>query len=338
LKAAVYIGKNELKISTIPEPELKESGAIIKVKGCGLCGSDIVKLREGVISSGSVLGHEVVGYIDKISGNKDFKLGDRVVLGHHVPCFECAYCRGESYSMCLEFKNSNIFPGGFSEYIYVSEKHLDNTVLKIPENMPDEHASFTEPVACCLRAVRRAVVKPGDIVLVIGLGSIGLIMGQMLKYFGATVIGCDLLEQRIEMADELGFDTVYKYTGDSEISGLIKSNFQHEGVDKAFLASGSDKSLPLSLNAVRDGGIILVFASVSSNETGFANNDIYYRELTILGSYSPSPEDLKNSINLIENNIIKVDKLFTIYDIKDINQAIKDTISNKIIKGFIKIS
>ncbi len=338
MKAAVYTGKQDLEIKTITEPKLIDGGAIIRVSGCGLCGSDIVKLKQGSAAQNDVPGHEVVGCIYETGENKDFMPGDRVVLGHHVPCYECIFCKNKNYSMCRQFKATNIIPGGFCEYIYVSDKHLANTVLKVPENMPDEHASFTEPAACCLRAVQRASIKPGDVVFIAGLGSIGLIMGQVLKYFKAEVIGCDLLDGRIQLAKDLGFDAAYKYTNDQEIAGLIKTNFQQEGPDKVFLTSGNVKTLSTAISSVRDGGSVLVFASIPSNEAGFANNDIYYRELTILGSYSPSPEDLKNSLKFIEKNVIKVDNLFTIYDISDINQAISDTNSNRIIKAFIKLS
>ncbi len=337
MKAAVYTGKNKLEIKTIADPELKKNGAVIKITGCGLCGSDIVKLKQGNLLEGNVLGHEITGYIYKIAENNRFKVGDRVVAGHHVPCFNCVFCKNENYSMCRQFKETNIFPGGFSEYIYVSEKHLSNTVFKIPQNLSDVDASFTEPVACCLRAVKRADVKPDDVVLVVGLGSIGIIMGQLLKHFKAKAIGCDLLENRIKIAQELGFNAVYKYTNDQELSDFIKSDFQKEGADKIFLASGNAKSLSLAFSAIRDGGKIIVFASIPTDEAGFSNNEIYYRELNILGSYSPSPEDLKKSLDLLEKNIIKVDKLVSFYDLKDINSAIEDTVLNKIIKAFIKI-
>lgn len=338
MKAAVYNGKDKFELKTIAEPELKESGAIIKVIGCGLCGSDIVKFKQGLVKKDSVLGHEVVGIIHKIREECSYKIGDRVALGHHVPCFDCVFCRNENYSMCREFKASNIIPGGFCEYLYVSEKHLENTVFKIPEDMSNIHAFFTEPLACCLRAVKRTSVKPDDVVFVIGLGSIGLLMGQLLKYFGAKVIGCDLLEERIELARNLGFDEVYKYTNDEEISGFIKKNFQKEGADKVFLTSGHTGSIPFAISAVRDGGTLLIFASVPAKEAGFANNDVYYRELTVLGSYSPSPEDLKISLNLLKDNSIKVNDLYTVYRLDDINKAIDDTCGNKIIKAFIKIS
>ena len=338
MKALLYKENNLLELKNIEKPKLENSGAIIKISGCGLCGSDIVKIKQELIKEGTVLGHEVVGIIEEINTDTDFQIGDRVVLGHHVPCYECVYCKNQNYSMCSEFKSSNIIPGGFCEYIYASEKHLGDTVQKVPENLSDVQASFTEPSACCLRAIRRASIKKGDIVMIIGLGSIGLLMGQILKYFGATVIGCDLMEKRIKLSEELGFDKVYRYSSDEEISELCKADFQKEGIDKVFLATGSEKSIPLALKCIRDGGVICVFASVSFNEAGFPNNEIYYRDLTVFGSYSPASSDLKDSLNFLKENIIKVDKLVTEYGFDQINQAIEDTLSNKIIKAYIKIS
>ena len=326
MKAFLYKDKNLLEAKNIEKPELKKDGAIIKVSGCGLCGSDIVKLKEELVKKGTVLGHEVVGIIEEIKTNTNFKTGDRVVLGHHVPCYNCVYCKNQNYSMCLEFKASNIIPGGFCEYIDVSERHLEDTVQKVPVNLSDIQASFTEPSACCLRAIRRADIKKGDIAMVIGLGSIGLLMGQILKSFGATVIGCDLIEERIKLAEELGFDKVYKVP-DGEINA-----------DTVFLASGSEKTIPLALKCVRNGGVICVFASVSSHEAGFSNNEIYYRDLTVFGSYSPASSDLKDALELLKDNIVKVDRLVSEYSFEEINQAIADTLSNRIIKAYIKIN
>jgi len=367
MKAFLYKAKNHLEAKNIEKTALEKDGAIIKVSGCGLCGSDIVKLKEGLVKEGTVLGHEVVGIIEEIKTKTGFKIGDRVVLGHHVPCYNCVYCKNQNYSMCPEFKASNIIPGGFCEYIYVSERHLEDTVQKVPENLSDIQASFTEPSACCLRAIRRANIKKGDIAMVIGLGSIGLLMGQILKSFGASIIGCDLIEERIKLAEKLGFDKVYNANNlnseqknchselDSEsvqqtksifnakqtlkqVQGDIMTRYDKINADAVFLASGSEKTIPLALKCVRNGGVICVFSSVHSSESGFSNNEIYYRDLTVFGSYSPASSDLKDALELLKHNIIKVDGLTTDYSFEEINQAVADTLSNRIIKAYIKIN
>lgn len=318
MKALVSENK-QLKIIDLPKPELKSKGAILKVLGCGLCGSDIVKFLHS--ESKIVLGHEIVGKIEEINSDTDFQIGDKIITSHHIPCFECEYCKKEHYSMCEHFKKTNLDPCGFSEYVYITEEHLQNVAHKIPENLTEVEASFYEPLGCCVRAVKKAC--KGD-VLVIGLGTIGLLMGQALKAFGANSFGCDILPDRIKLATDLG------------IPSVNSSDIGEKQYDAIFMTSGADATIPLALKSVKDGGTIVVFASTPKN-FGYANNEIYYRELTVLGSYSPSPADLKDSLNLLAENKVKVKGLSTVYEFENVIQAFEDTISNKIMKAYIKM-
>ena len=186
-----------------------KKGAIVKVSGCGLCGSDIVKFKHNLVANGTVLGHEIVGIIVDINTETSFKKGDKIVTSHHIPCGECNFCRHGNVSMCEHFKKTNIIPGGFSEYIFVSEEHLKNVAYIVPENLTDEEISFYEPLGCCIRAIKRCNLAPGDSALIVGLGSIGLLMGEGLKAMGYKVYGCDLLEERIELAKNLGINSFY---------------------------------------------------------------------------------------------------------------------------------
>lgn len=334
MKAAV-LNDNNFIIKDIEKPILEEKGAIIKIYGCGLCGSDIVKIRMGVAKNGAVLGHEVVGEIIEIDSNTNFEIGDRVALGHHIPCFSCEYCWDESYSMCEHFKKTNIFPGGFAEYIFVSEEHLKNTTFKIDDDLTDIEASFLEPLSCCIRAIKRANLKDNSKSLVIGLGSIGIIMGAGIKAFRHKVYGCDILKERVELSKNYGFDDSFTIENENNFIEQIKK-IAPLGFDRIFLTAGSDKALNIAQKAIRLGGTIIVFSSIKTQD-GFTNNDIYFKEYTIMGSYSPSPMDLEDSMKLIENKLVKVDGLSTEYNIEDLNKAIEDTLSNKIMKAYIKL-
>ena len=337
MKVAILKETNRFEVIDYPKPILESKGALVKVLGCGLCGSDIVKMKKAVKEE-IVLGHEIVGIIQEINTETDFKVGDKIVLGHHVPCFNCEYCRGESYSMCRTFKKTNIKPGGFCEFLKVSEAHLKNTVCKMPPEMSDVVASFTEPLSCCVRAVKRSEIKEGDTVLVVGLGSIGLLMGQAAKVYGAKVIGCDLLKERLSFAKKFGFDETILYQSNETTSELLKKKMDTpSGVDKVILTAGNDNSVDFALKSVRDGGTITIFASIKSNDKGFFNNEIYYRELTVKGSYSPSPADIKESFSLLKSGKIKIDNMTSIYDLEEINQAVADFTSNKILKAYIKV-
>ncbi len=330
----------KITIQDRPQPKLSDfenKGAIVKVLGCGLCGSDIVKfLHDG---TEKVLGHEVVGEIIDIKPTfmSKFKKGDKVVLGHHVPCMKCEYCLNKNYSMCRQFKETNIRPGGFAEYIYVSPLHLKNTVFKVPKNLDDMEISFMEPLACCIRAVERAEVKQGSTSLIIGLGSIGLLMGQAVKAFKGDVIGCDLIEERVALANNLSFDASIKFEDNDTTSAQIKEMTCGYGADIVFMTSGSDKAIDFALKSVRDGGTILVFSSVPNDTAGYTNNDIYYRELKIMGSYSPSPMDLKLAHKLLSKKKVVVKYLSTAYQLENLGDAIEDTMANKTLKAYIKI-
>ena len=309
-------------------------GAIVKVLGCGLCGSDIVKFREKIVHDGAVLGHEIVAVIDEIDSETKFKKGDRIVTSHHIPCGECVYCKHGNVSMCEHFKSTNIRPGGFSEKVYVSEEHLKNVAHVVPDDMTDEEISFYEPLGCCIRAIKRCNLTEGDKVLVVGLGSIGLLMGEGIKAMGYKVYGCDLLEDRISLAGKMGIES-YNSMDLEEFNRIIQE--KSGGIDAVFMTSGADKALDVALKVVRKGGKILVFSSTPRN-TGYPNNEIYYKELTVMGSYSPSPKDLKDSFDLLISHKVNVKNLTTVYSLEKVQQAFEDTVANKIFKAYIKIS
>lgn len=325
MKIAV-IEKEHIVVKNVDKITLDDrKGAIVKVLGCGLCGSDIVKFREHISKDGTVLGHEIVAEIVEINSDTKFKTGEKIVTSHHIPCGTCDYCRHGNVSMCKHFKSTNILPGGFSEYVYLSEEHLQNVAHPMPENLSEIEASFYEPLGCCVRAVKRAKLMDGSKVLVVGLGSIGILMSQALKAYGMNVMGCDLIQDRIEILQNLGIDAV-------DSRDLV----QAEVFDAVFMTSGADKAIDVALKTIKSGGTILVFSSTPHN-TGYPNNEIYYRELTVLGSYSPAPVDLKDSLELLRTGKVNVKDLSTVYSLDDIQKAFDDTIANRIMKAYIKI-
>lgn len=324
----------KIQIINCDKPALEgKKGAIIKVSGCGLCGSDIVKINHATIENEDkiILGHEAIGTIEDINvevkgkgENIPFKKGDVVALGHHYPCFKCKYCSHGNYSMCKTFKNSNIYPSGFSEYIFVNENHLKYTVYKKNESLSNEEFSFLEPLSCCIRAIKRAGLELNKDnssynCLVVGLGSIGILMAQGLKAFQTNVFGLDINEKRQEFVKKYGvfFNEKIKY-------------------DIIFMTSGSFRALETALNLIDFGGKIIVFSSIEG-DLGYKNNDIYYKELEILGSYSPSPDDLYLSSIFLKEGRVNVKGLSTDYTLDNLARAVDDTKSGKILKAYIVI-
>lgn len=324
MKVAEF-SQGSIQISHYPDITLdNREGAVVKVLGCGLCGSDIVKYDHKSVPNGTVLGHEIVAQILEINSKTEFKTGDIIVSAHHIPCGKCVYCQNGNVSMCRHFKETNFIPGGFSEKVFLSEEHLQNVAYKKPENLTVIEASFYEPLSCCVRAVRRANLKEGSNVLVLGLGSIGILMAQALKAVKMTVLGCDLREERVNLLREFDINATTNLSQDYR-------------PDAVFLTAGADKTVDLAVKVVRDGGKIIVFSSTPNNFP-IPNNEIYYRELTVMGSYSPDLCDLKESLHLLETKEVKVDNISTVYKLEDFEQAIQDTKSAKIKKAFIEIA
>lgn len=327
MKCAKLIN-GKVEIIDVFKPVLTSRGAIIKVLGCGLCGSDIVKIAHSTSENEDkvVLGHEVVGVIEEINCKvRDLKVGDVVAVAHHYPCFECQYCKNKSYSMCKTFKESNISPAGFSEYIKVDEKHLKYTVYRMNQFLKDDEKAFMEPLSCCLRAIRRAgfeYSKDNSIhsALVIGLGSIGLLMLKGLRAFKVHAFGLDISQERSILAAQHGF--------------CFEENKKY---DVVFLTAGSDGAVKTALKHVADGGKIIVFSSVKDDLTAFSNNEIYYRELSIISSYSPAVEDIKLASELINNKIVEVKGLSSKYSLDNLASAIDDSIKGKVFKAYIEI-
>lgn len=330
------VNGNKIVVKEVDDLKLNgRKGAVVRVLGCGLCGSDIVKFKHKIAQDGAVLGHEIVAIIDEVDSVTDFKVGDKIVSSHHIPCFDCTYCKHGNYSMCRHFKETNIIPGGFSEKVYLSEEHLKNVAYKVPNNMTDEEISFYEPLGCCIRAIKRANLQKDDKVLVVGLGSIGLLMSEGIKAMGYKVFACDLLEDRINRANSMGIESFNSRNLD-EFSKIILERTGGFGVDAVFMTSGADKAIEVALKSIKMGGKILVFSSTPNNN-GYANNEIYYKELTVMGSYSPSPKDLQDSFELLKLGKVNVKNITTIYPLEKIQQAFEDTVSNKIFKAYIKI-
>ncbi|MBI3589898.1 MAG: alcohol dehydrogenase catalytic domain-containing protein [Candidatus Melainabacteria bacterium] len=329
-----YDKEQKLKITELPKPELKEDEVLLKVDVCGVCGSDLVKIKNDLVQEGTVLGHEVVGTIVETGSQvRKWSSSQKVLVAHHVPCLNCYFCKSGNFSMCSQFKSTNLYPGGFAEYIKLSRAHLEHTTFLIPKGTVSDHEiALTEPLACCLRAVTRAQITTSNSVLICGLGSIGIMLGKLCIEKGAHTFGIDLLEERINLTkDMLAIHDGY-LADSNELKSWISSKTEGRGVDIIFLASGSDKSINQATSLVRSGGKIVVFSSIAKEE-GFYNNEIYYRELSIIGSYSPSPIALKEAYQLIITGKIKLKKLITdIVPLKELPKQIEKCFKNKSIK------
>ena len=305
MKAAVLREAGRLAPETWPRPVVAAGELLLRLRGCGLCGSDIAKVGAAGTKVPLVLGHEVVGDVVEGAGG-GFATGDRVVAAHHVPCGACHYCRRGSESMCAAFKTSNLDPGGFAEYVRVPAENVRHATFKIPAHVSDEAASFVEPLACCLRAVRRARVEPGDVTVVVGLGSIGCLFVQLARRAGAHVAGVDLLAARAELARRLGAEAAGTA---GEMAASVRQLSDGRGADHVIITGGGVQVLPWATSVVRDGGSLHYFAGGAGEALPMPLEALYKRELTITTTYSSSPADLAAAFALIVKGEVSLEPL-----------------------------
>jgi L-iditol 2-dehydrogenase len=318
MRAVVLRDAGRLAVEDWPEPTAGSGDLVVRLRGCGLCGSDIAKIVPSPPRVPIVLGHELVGDVVAVGpGAEGFAPGDRVVAAHHVPCGRCHYCCRGSHSMCREFKRSNLDPGGFAEYVRVPEPNVRHATFRVPEDISDEVASFVEPVACCVRAMRRAPVATDDTVVIVGLGSIGCLFVQLAKRAGAHVIGIDPLGERAALAKRLGADDAgpgadgVDGAGARRITEVIAARSDGRGADQVIVTGGGADVLPSAAACVRDGGTIHYFAGGGGDRLPLPLAELYHRELTIVSTYSSSPADLAEAFRLVTREEIVVAPLIT---------------------------
>jgi L-iditol 2-dehydrogenase len=308
MKAAVFHGAGRVDAGEWPRPTIGPGELLVKVRGCGLCGSDIAKIVDPATRAPAVFGHEVVGDVADVGvGVASFAAGQRVVVAHHVPCGECHYCRRGSESMCREFKRSHLDPGGFAEYVRVPAANVRAATFRVPEHLSDEEATFVEPLACCLRAVERARVQPGDTAMVVGLGSIGCLFAQLLRRAGASVVGIDQDTARLALAR--GFDV--EVAGPVDGPALARRVSGGRGADHVIVTGGGAAVLPAAVEALRDGGTVHYFAGGEGAALPIALATLYHRELTITATYSSSPATLARAFWLIAAGKVDVGGLIS---------------------------
>lgn len=312
MKAAMYHGPDDIRIEEMPTPKFSPDEILVEMKACGICGSDLMhwylKNRAPL-----VIGHEPAGIIAK-TGRKveQFKVGDRVFVHHHVACLKCHYCSRGDFTLCEQFRQTNIHPGGFAEYFRVPAPNLQLDTLKIPDDVSFEEATLIEPVACCLRAQTRFNIRPEDTVVIIGAGPSGIIHTILSESRGAAkTIVSDIIDYRLEMAKRFGADLTINPQNENLIE-KVKEATNGRGADLVIVTAPYAEALSEGLNMCRKGGTICVFApSLPSEYVSISPHKLFFSEIKIIPSYSTSHVETRTALKLIQTGKIKAKELIT---------------------------
>jgi L-iditol 2-dehydrogenase len=293
MRAAVYRGVNDVRIETVPVPEIGPGEVLIQVASCGICGTDLKKIHTGSHSAPRIFGHETAGAIAAIGeGVTNFAVGDRVMVFHHIPCRNCYYCRKRTFAQCATYKRVGVTAGfeaaggGFAGYVRVMDWIVqDGGVVRIPDGVPFEQAAFVEPVNTCLKGIKMLNLQPDETVLVIGQGPIGILLAALALKTGATVLTSDLYPERHAIAATFGLTHPINAATEN-VAARAKAATEGRGADAVLLAVGHDSLIRTAMEAVRPGGTVLLFAQTQHGEAIFDPGAVCMDEKALLGSYS----------------------------------------------------
>jgi L-iditol 2-dehydrogenase len=310
MQAAVYRAVDEVMTETVAVPEIGPGEVLVRIDTCGICGTDLKKIHTGSHSAPRVFGHEMAGTIAAVGeGVCGFAVGDRVMAFHHIPCGRCFYCRKKTFAQCETYKKVGTTAGvglaaggGFAEYIRVMDWIVGDGIttaglVKVPDDIPLEQAAFIEPVNTCFKAVKLLVLQPDDTVLVIGQGSIGIILAALANQTGAIVLTSDMYPERHAIAAQFGLTHPIDARGD--VVAACKDVTEGRGADVALVAVGADALIATAMDAVRPGGRVMLFASTQHGTAPFDPAAVCMDEKTLMGSYSASVAIQQEGIDLV---------------------------------------
>jgi L-iditol 2-dehydrogenase len=312
MRAAVLYDVDDIRIEQRDVPQLHEGELLVQTRASGICTGDIMGWyvrRKAPL----VLGHEPSGVIAGVGpgdpplddNGKPFAPGDRVAVHHHAPCFECSFCKRGDFVQCSSWRASKIDPGGLAEFFRVPRENVRDT-LRLPANVSFMDGSLVEPLACVMKSLRRGNVRRGDTVIVIGLGVMGLMHVAAAIDRGANVVGSDFNEQRREVARILGAAVAHP----EQAAATLKNLTEGRGADVVICGPGTPQALREALSLAAPGATVVMFTPLEPGTPfAFDPNDLYFRDLKLVASYSCGPNDTREALAAIARGVVNAQKL-----------------------------
>jgi L-iditol 2-dehydrogenase len=306
MRAGVYRGLGRVVAEDVAVPRIGDGEVLIRVAACGICGTDVKKVSNGLVPPPQILGHEIAGTIADVgAGVRKWAVGERVISFHHIPCGACFYCERQLFSQCSQYKKVGVTAGfepnggGFAQYVRVMPWIVERGMVHIPDDVAPEEAIFVEPVNTCLKAIHKARIVRDEVVCVIGQGPIGLLLTFLARNAGATVVTTDPLPFRRHMSLRFGAtDSLDPAANDPAVE--IRQYRGNIGADAVLLAVPDPKLVSVALNIARPGGRVLLFAQNDPlMQIQFSAASVGIEEKEILGSYSASVDYQEASAKLV---------------------------------------
>ncbi len=318
MQAAVYTGDSKITVESIPTPAIGPGELLVRVESCGICHTDLKKIEHNLLAPPRIFGHETAGVVAAAGdGVRNYKVGDRVIVFHHIPCLECFYCRHKLYAQCLVYKKVGVTAGyepaggGFSQYVRIMDWIVRRGVEKIPDGVSFDRACFVEPVNTCLKGMVQLDPKPEDVVVVLGQGPIGLLFTMLVKRYGSTLLATDTMPFRRELSLRLGAAAAFDPREPAVLERIMEMT-GGRGADSVIIAASAPGIVEQAVRYSRPGSRILLFAQTSHHErVEVSGADICVGERLIFGSYSASVDLQQESADLVFSGLLPVEELIS---------------------------
>ena len=306
MRAGVYREKGIVRVEEVPVPEVGDGEVLIKVAACGICGTDIKKIYHAYVAPPQILGHELAGTVVAAGrGVPQWKLGDRVMSFHHIPCGKCFYCEHRLFSQCKQYKTTGLTAGftpnggGFAEYVKAMPWVAERGIVALPDNVSFEEATFIEPINTIVKAVQKARVSAGETVLIIGCGPIGLQLLMVADLEGPKLYTSDPMAVR--RAKSLTLGALESFDPSSgKLVEEIRARTDGRGADAVLVAVGHPSVVVDALAAARPGGRVLLFAANDPvTRIEFPASAVGIEEKEVLGSYSAAVDIQQAAADLV---------------------------------------
>jgi 6-hydroxycyclohex-1-ene-1-carbonyl-CoA dehydrogenase len=313
MKAAVFYGPNQpLKIEEVPTPEPAPGQVLIKTAACGVCHTDLHYIDHGVPTFKKpplILGHEPSGTIAGLGQDvSGFKEGDKVLAPAVLTCGNCEFCRTGRENICAAMVMfGNNIDGAYAEYFLAPAKDI----FHLPDDIPLQEGSIiADAISTPFHAIKnRAQVMPGDTVVVLGCGGVGINLVQIAAAVGGSVIAVDISPEKLEWAKKLGADITINPSDDEKWTKSVKK-LTGGGADIAIEAIGNPSTIETAFNTLRSGGRLVVLG-YTHKDISLNAGKIMFREMEIVGSLGCRPVDYPKLIELCRLGKIKVKELVT---------------------------
>jgi L-iditol 2-dehydrogenase len=330
--AALLYGKEDLRLEQVADPTPALGEVVIRVKAATTCGTDLKVWRRGghakMLTLPTLFGHEAAGEIVALGdGVEGWQVGDRVVANNSAPCLHCFFCQKREYSLCQNLLFNN---GTFAEYLKIPAPIVQHNLLPIPAGLPFELAAMTEPLACVLHGAARSNVKPGDRVVVIGDGAIGLMFVAALAsgqggWFPtaqrpapqttapfAEVFLFGGNDPRLAIGEKLGATKTFNYKQIESVPQVVQALTDGWGADVVIEATGVPSVWEMAIACARPGATVNLFGGCPRDTTITVNTEqLHYSELTLKGVFHNTPEFVRAALQFLDSRTVPLHLLIS---------------------------